>query len=288
MHLLEPIDDDIRIAHEMLISGNAYEADRRVSSFLADLASSSFASDATRLAAHFLLVRIALRRLDVSTARHYLTRAREQLSDNVNSAQRLFQIGRAHWLAGEIAHTEYVMGNGRANIAKLQYEQARDSYQFEMIPVSRFEIERKLACVAAHSNKEHARSRLQNLRLKTQAPLHLPTYHRIALSLAKLAVLSNSASAEDIDRCWEAARFYSNSAVRDRYWYVESLITACCVSVSCGAPDPLRCRRRSALLPAAVELSPRLRWRQVRAQQLASGKASVAMGSVLYVSVRYW
>ena len=252
--LLEPIHDDIRIAHEILISGNAYEAQRRVSSFLANAALAGDASDATRLAAYFLLVETALRRLDISAARHYLDQARGQLAENKIDVQHSFQVGRAHWLAGDIEHIAYLTSGGSISTAKQHYEKARNTYLSEMIPVSRFEVERRLACLVAHSNIEHARSRLQNLQLQAQAPLHLPTYHRIGMSLAKLAVLRKSASVENLDRCWEAADFYSSPPIRDRYWYLESLVTACCVNASCGMRDPDRSLLDNAIFREAQSI----------------------------------
>jgi hypothetical protein len=32
--------------------------------------------------------------------------------------------------------------------------------------------------------------------------------------------------------CWQAADFYSSSLTRDRYWYLESLVTAYCAGVN--------------------------------------------------------
>ena len=237
VHLVEPIHDDIKVALEMLAMGNFHEAYKRVASALAGAALQGPANDAGRLTAYFLLVQISLRRLDISAARHYLNQAWDQLSNSTPGTQRPLQLGRAHQLAGDIEHIEYVRNKGNPSTARRHYEQAREWYRFEAIPVGRLEVERKLACLSAHSNKEHAHARLRNLLLQAKAPPHLPTYHRIRLSLAKLAILRNSVNVEDIDHCWQAADFYSASLIRDRYWYLEALVAAYCVGVSYGMPE---------------------------------------------------
>lgn len=274
LHLLEPIHDDIRVSHEILISGNAYEAQRRVSSFLANAALAGAASNATRLAAYFLLVEAALRRLDISAARHYLDQAWEQLDEDDSDVQSSLQVGRAHLLAGDMEHLTYLKDGGKISAARQHYEKARSSYMSEMIPVSRFEAERKLACLAAHSNMKHARSRLQNLQLQAQAPLHLPTYHRIALSLAKLAVLCQSVRAEDLDYCWEAADFYSSPPIRDRFWYLESLVTACCVNAAQGLQEPDRSLLDNAIWREAQSIGreDKARLTTIVATSLRSGR----------------
>jgi hypothetical protein len=195
-------------------------------------------SDHARIDAHLLLARIALRQLDLGDAKHHHRSASALLSAvDTTSISSALQTGRVAQVGGDIAHLEFTLGKGDVLSATREYEWARETYWCELIPVGRLETERKFACTLAHAASQRAAARLRNLLLDTQAPLHLPVHHRARLSLAKIAAMRREATAMDLDHCWQAAGFFANSSVSDRYWYGEALLTAYIVGLSCGAPE---------------------------------------------------
>lgn len=69
------------------------------------------------------------------------------------------------------------------------------------------------------------------------APLYRPSQHRVQLSLAKLALLQGHVTIDDYESYWSAAEFYATSSAFDRYWYIESMVTAYAAGTHCNAPE---------------------------------------------------
>ena len=233
VRVVEPLHHEFRRALHVLATGQNHKARGHALTAIRDAG-----DDHTRVAAHLLLARIALRQLDINDAKHHHQNASDQLSAaEVTGMSRLLRTGRVAQVAGDIAHLEFVLGMGDVLSARREYKKARESYWCEAIPVGRLEVERKLACALTHSASQQGAARLRNLLLDTGVPLHLPVNHRARLSLAKIGVLRGEVTTVDLDHCWLAADFYASSLASDRYWYVEALLTAYVAGLSCAAPE---------------------------------------------------
>jgi hypothetical protein len=273
--LVDPISDRLNVVRDLMLRGKLLEARLRAQSLLDDTA----ATDAA-ITVRLLLATIALRQRDVQGAQHYLSPIRALLSTLEAQSAYPVQFGRLNQLDGDMAHREYVGGLSDSLVAALRhYESAREAYWCEPIRLGRLEVERKLACVRGHASHEYAQARLRTL-LSTEGPLYEPVRQRVRLSLAKLAIITGRATMEDYEACWSAARFYAKSSARDRYWYVESLVTAYIAGNQCQLPRTARDTELPFLYGAIIREAPSI-GRSDRAELVASVRHGSARLEVL-------
>jgi len=246
MRLIEPVYRPLNVTRSLMLRGHLLDARKRGQAMLEGNATDS------DIATYLLLASIALRLGDVPGARHQLAPVRTRLSGPDAMRTRPLQVGRLRSLEGDIAHLEYLHARESAATTRQCYEGAQDAYRWEAIPLARIETERKLVCVRAHTNAQHARARLQTLLLNTECPLYEPLCHRIHLSLTKLALIRSEVTDDHYEACWAAADFYARSSTRDRYWHIESLLTAYVAGVKCNAPA----KEVSLLFEAVIREAP--------------------------------
>jgi adenylylsulfate kinase-like enzyme len=268
VRLIEPVHGPLNVARDLMLRGHLLDARKRGQSMLEGSVTDS------DIATHMLLASIALRLGDVPGARHQLAPVQTQLSGPDAMRTRPLDVGRLRSLEGDIAHLEYLHDRESAATARKCYEGAQDAYQWEAIPLARIETERKLVCVRAHTNSQHAAARLQTLLLNTEWPLYEPLRHRMQLSLTKLAVIRSQVTDDHYEACWAAADFYAGSSTRDRYWYIESLLTAYTASLKCNAPA----KEVSLLLEAVTREAPLIGRRDKAdfASKICGGTANLA------------
>ena len=179
-----------------------------------------------RVRARALLAEFALRGRNLENAQYQVQELRRSYSAFGVDRTTLPNDGYVDLLEGDLIFARSVLSdetNGLMEATEKLYRRARQRFNLELVPISLSEAKRRLLLVQALTDTTGALSGLRTLSQQTRVPLLLSVHFRVAVSLAKVAVLSSSITNEIVDECWRAAEFFSTSQAFDRYWYAETL-----------------------------------------------------------------